>query len=65
MLKSIFKKNIIYENNINRNKIGKHNKFKLIILCLVLILFSVIYNFYNSKQYNSKIRNIIENTNTL
>ena len=65
MLKSIFKKNTIYENNINRNTIGKHTKFYLIILCLVLVLFSVIFNFYNSNQYNLKLKNIIENTNTL
>ena len=65
MLKSIFKKNIIYENNINRNTIGKHNKFKLIILCLVLILFSVIFNFYNSNQYNSKLKDIVEKSNNL
>ena len=65
MLKSIFKNNIIYENNVNRNTIGKYPKIQLIILCLVLVLFSVIFNFYNSKKYNSKLKNIIENTNTL
>ena len=65
MLKSIFKNNIIYENNVNRNMIGKYPKIQLIILCLMLVLFSVIFNFYNSKKYNSKLKNIIENTNTL
>ena len=65
MLKSIFKKNIIYEKNINRYTIGKYNKIQLIILCLVLLLFSAIFNFYNSNQYNSKLRSIIEKTNTL
>ena len=65
MLKSIFKNNIIYENNVNRNTIGKYPKIQLIILCLVLVLFSAIFNFYNSNQYNSKLKNIIENTNTL
>jgi len=65
MLKSIFKKNIIYENNVNRKTIGKHTKIQLIILCLVLILFSAIFNFYNSNQYNSKLRKIIDKTNTL
>ena len=65
MLKSIFKNNIIYENNVNRNTIGKYPKIQFIILCLVLVLFSVIFNFYNSKKYNSKLKNIIENTNTL
>ncbi|MDC1260474.1 FtsQ-type POTRA domain-containing protein [Pseudomonadota bacterium] len=65
MLKSIFKNNKIYENNVNRNTIGKHPKIQLIILCLVLVLFSVIFNFYNSNKYNSKLKNIIENTNTL
>ena len=65
MLKSIFKKNIIYENNVNRKTIGKHTKIQLIILCLVLILFSAIFNFYNNNQYNSKLRKIIDKTNTL
>ena len=65
MLKSIFKKNIIYDNSINRNTIEKHTKIQLIILCLVLVLFSAIFNFYNSNQYNSKLKNIIENTNTI
>ena len=65
MLKSIFKNNIIYENNVNRNTIGKYPKIQFIILCLVLVLFSVIFNFYNSKKYNSKLKNIIENTNTI
>ena len=65
MLKSIFKNNIIYENNVNRNKIGKYPKIQLIILCLVLVLFSAIFNFYNSNQYNSKLKKIIDKTNTL
>jgi len=65
MLKSIFKKNIINENNVNRNTIGKYPKIQLIILCLVLVLFSAIFNFYNSNQYNSKLKKIIESTNTL
>ena len=65
MLKSIFKNKIIYENNVNRNTIRKYLKIQLIILCLVLFLFSAIFNFYNSNQYNSKLKNIIENTNTI
>ena len=65
MLKSIFKNKIIYENNVNRNTIGKYPKIQLIILCLVLVLFSAIFNFYNSNQYNSKLKNIFESTNTL
>jgi len=59
MLKSIFK------NNKNRKTIGKYTKIQLIILCLVLILFSAIFNFYNNNQYNSKLREIIDKTNTL
>ena len=31
----------------------------------MLVLFSAIFNFYNSNKYNSKLKNIIENTNTL
>ena len=65
MLKSIFKKSIIYDNNINRNTIGKHTKIQLIILCLVSVIFSVIFNIYYSNQYNSKLKNIIEDTNTI
>jgi len=65
MLKSIFKKKLFYENNVNRKTIGKHTKIQLIILCLVLILFSAIFNFYNNNQYNSKLRKIIDKTNTL
>ena len=65
MLKSIFKKSIIYENNVNRNKIRKHNKIKLIVLCLVLVLFLAIFDSYNSNQYNSKLKNIFDKTNTL
>ena len=65
MLKSIFKNNIIYENNKNRKTIGKYTKIQLIILCLVLILFSAIFNFYDNNQYNSKLRKIIDKTNTL
>ena len=65
MLKSIFKKNIIYENNKNRKIIGKYTKIQLIILCVVLILFSAIFNFYNNNQYNSKLRKTIDKTNTL
>ena len=65
MLKSILKKNIIYGNNVNRNTIGKHTKIQLIILCLVLVLFSIIFKFYNSNHYDSKLRNIIEKTNNL
>jgi cell division protein FtsQ len=65
MLKSILRKKLIYENNVNRNTIGKYPKTQLIILCIVLILFSAIFNFYNSNQYNSKLKNIIENTNTI
>ena len=65
MLKSIFKNKIIYENNVNRNTIRKYLKIQLIILCLVLFLFSAIFNFYNSNQYNSKLKYIIENTNTI
>ena len=65
MLKSIFKKNIIYENNVKRHTNKKYTKIQLIILCLVLVIFSAILKFYNSNQYNSKIRDIIEKTNTL
>ena len=65
MLKSIFKKNIIYKNNVNRNSIRKYLKIQLIILCLVLVLFSAIFNFYNSNQYNSTLKKIINKTNTL
>jgi len=65
MLKSIFKKNIIYENNVNRKTIEKHTKIQLIILCVVLILFSAIFNFHNNNQYNLKLRKIIDKTNTL
>ena len=65
MLKSIFKNNIIYENNKNRKTIGKYTKIQLIILCLVLILFSAIFNFYNNNQYNSKLRKTIDKTNIL
>ena len=65
MLKSIFKKNIIYENNVNRNTNRKHTKIYFIILCLVLVLFSTVFSFYNSHQYKTKLRNIIEITNTL
>ena len=65
MLKSIFEKKIIYENNVNRNTIGKYHKIQLIILCLLLVLFSAIFNFYNSNQYNSKLKKIIENTNII
>ena len=65
MLKSILKNKIIYENNVNRNTIRKHLKIQLIILCLVFFLFSAIFNFYNSNQYNSKLKKIIESTNTL
>ena len=65
MLKSIFKKNIIYENNVNRKTIGKHTKIQFIILCLLLTLFSAIFNFYNNNEYNSKLKKIIDKTNTL
>ena len=65
MLKSIFKKNIIYENNVNRKTIGKHTKIQFIILCLVLTFFSAIFNFYNNNEYNSKLKKIIDKTNTL
>ena len=65
MLKSIFKKNIIYENNVNRKRIGKHTKIQFIILCLLLTLFSTIFNFYSNNEYNSKLKKIIDKTNTL
>ena len=65
MLKSIFKKNIIYENNVNRKTIGKHTKIQFIILCLVLTFFSAIFNLYNNNEYNSKLKKIIDKTNTL
>jgi cell division protein FtsQ len=65
MLKSIFKKNIIYENNVNRKTIGKHTKIQFIILCLMLTLFSAIFNFYKNNEYNSKLKKIIDKTNTL
>jgi cell division protein FtsQ len=65
MLKSIFKKNIIYENNVNRKTIGKHTKIQFIILCLVLTFFSAIFNFYNNNEYNSKLKKIIDKSNTL
>ena len=65
MLKSIFKKNIIYENNVNRKTIGKHTKIQFIILCLLLTLFSAIFNFYKNNEYNSKLKKIIDKTNTL
>ena len=42
MLKSI------YKNNTNRKMNRKITKTQLIILCLMLILFSVIFNLYNS-----------------
>ena len=41
MLKSIFK------NNTYRKMNGKITKTQLMILCLILILFSTIFNFYN------------------
>ena len=50
MLKSIFKKNIIYENNVNRKTIGKHTKIQFIILCLVITIFLAIFNFYNNNK---------------
>ena len=50
MLKSIFKKNIIYENNVNRKIIGKNTKIQFIILCLVLILFSAIFKVCSTKR---------------
>ena len=65
MLKSIFKKNIIYENYVNRKTIGKYTKIQFIILCLVLTFFSAIFNFYNNNEYNSKLKKIIDKTNTL
>ena len=65
MLKSIFKKNIIYENNVNRKTIGKHTKIQFIILCLVLTFFSAIFNFYNNNEYNSKLKKNIDKTNSL
>ena len=65
MLKSIFKKNIIYENNVNRKTIGKQTKIQFIILCLVLTFFSAIFNFYNNNEYNSKLKKIIDKTNAL
>ena len=65
MLKSILKNNIIYENNVNRKTIVKQSKIQLIILSLVLISFSAIFNFYNSNQYNSTLKKIIDKTNTL
>ena len=65
MLKSIFKKNIIYENNVNRKTIGKHTKIQFIILCLLLTLFSAIFNFYNNNEYNSKLKKNIDKTNSL
>ena len=59
MLKSIFK------NNTYRKMNGKITKTQLMILCLILILFSTIFNFYNSNQYHSKLKIAIDKTNTL
>ena len=65
MLKSILKKNIINENHVNRKKKQKNTKIQLVILCLGLILFSAMFNFYNSTQYNLGLRSIVDKTNNL
>ena len=65
MLKSIFKNNMLYENNVNRKAIKKNTKDKIIILSLVLISFTIIMSFYNSKQYNSSLKIVIQKTNLL
>ena len=59
MLKSI------YKNNTNRKMKRKITKTQLIILCLMLILFSVIFNLYNSNQYYSKLKIVFDKTNAL
>ena len=65
MLNSIFKNNIINENNIIRKKNRKSSNNSFIILCVILTLFIAAFNFYNSNKYSYGLSKIINKTNNL
>ena len=65
MLKSMFKNNFHFENNINRKATKKNIESQFMILFIVIILLSGILIFYKSNQYKSGLKKIFDKTNSL